>query len=117
LHLLTRSSIKTENSDILHTIERAALAHYQLVWIHPFQDGNGRTARMLMNTIMMGSGYPPIMIKLEDRDNYYEALRTVQHSGDTRAFIYFIYQMAFRSIEEYIGELKHLMEDNNELER
>eukprot|EP01117_Protostelium_nocturnum_P014129 TRINITY_DN5338_c0_g2_i2.p1 TRINITY_DN5338_c0_g2~~TRINITY_DN5338_c0_g2_i2.p1 ORF type:complete len:441 (-),score=130.87 TRINITY_DN5338_c0_g2_i2:300-1622(-) len=47
----------------MHVIERAALAHYHLVWIHPFSDGNGRTARMLMNLMLMREGYPPALIK------------------------------------------------------
>lgn len=50
-----------------HPIQIAALAHYKFVFIHPFYDGNGRTARLLMNLILMKSGYPPIIIRKEER--------------------------------------------------
>ena len=103
--------MKIEESTALHAIEKAALAHFQLTWIHPFVDGNGRTARMLMNLILMENGYPPIIIQLEDRDEYYEVLRTAQRTGDTRPFIYFIYHVACRSQGEYISELKLSLED------
>lgn len=51
----------------LHPVMIAAEAHYRLVTIHPFTDGNGRTARLLMNLILMMNGYPPAIIKPEER--------------------------------------------------
>lgn len=45
----------------------AALAHYKLVDIHPFTDGNGRTSRLIMNLILLRSGYPPVIISKGDR--------------------------------------------------
>lgn len=45
----------------------AALAHYKLVDIHPFTDGNGRTSRLLMNLILIRAGYPPVIILKEHR--------------------------------------------------
>ena len=56
----------------LHPIRFAALAHYKLVYIHPFVDGNGRTSRLLMNLILMQSGYPPVIIRKQDRLKYYQ---------------------------------------------
>ena len=55
-----------------HPIQIAALAHYKFVYIHPFYDGNGRTARLLMNLILMKSGYPPVIIRKEERLEYYK---------------------------------------------
>lgn len=54
----------------MHPIRFAALAHYKLVHIHPFVDGNGRTSRLLMNTILMRFGFPPVIIQKQHR--YFE---------------------------------------------
>ncbi|XP_061585124.1 protein adenylyltransferase FICD [Cololabis saira] len=73
----------------LHPVEYAALAHYKLVYIHPFIDGNGRTSRLLMNVVLMQANYPPITIRKEQRAEYYGALDTA-NEGDVRPFIRFI---------------------------
>lgn len=57
-----------------HPVERAARLHVDFVGIHPFVDGNGRTARLLMNFDLMAAGYLPVIIKAEHRLTYYEAL-------------------------------------------
>ncbi|KAL3080105.1 hypothetical protein niasHS_013777 [Heterodera schachtii] len=54
--------------------EFAARAHHTLVYIHPFYNGNGRTARLLMNFILMRRGFQPIILPEEKRDEYYECL-------------------------------------------
>ncbi len=53
----------------------AAKLHYDLVLIHPFDDGNGRIARLLMNLLLIKYGFPPAIIKTEDKNNYFAALR------------------------------------------
>lgn len=61
------------NSDTalrIHPIKLAALAHYKLVHIHPFIDGNGRTSRLLMNMILMQAGFPPVIIPKQERHRY-----------------------------------------------
>lgn len=58
----------------LHPLLIAAGFHTQFIQIHPFGDGNGRTARIIMNLILMLTGYVPAIIKLDDRDIYYHAL-------------------------------------------
>jgi Fic family protein len=58
----------------MHAVERAALAHHRLVAIHPFIDGNGRTARLVMNLLLMLEGYPPTIIMRVNRRQYYRAL-------------------------------------------
>ncbi|XP_035022017.1 protein adenylyltransferase FICD [Hippoglossus stenolepis] len=73
----------------LHPVECAALAHYKLVYVHPFIDGNGRTSRLLMNLVLMQARYPPITIRKEQRAEYYAALDTA-NEGDVRPFIRFI---------------------------
>nr|XP_056715505.1 protein adenylyltransferase FICD [Euleptes europaea] len=81
--------INSEDAMSLHPVEFAALAHYKLVYIHPFVDGNGRTSRLLMNLILMQAGYPPITIRKEQRAEYYHVLE-VANEGDVRPFIRFI---------------------------
>uniref|UniRef100_A0A8C4YN35 Protein adenylyltransferase FICD n=3 Tax=Gopherus TaxID=38771 RepID=A0A8C4YN35_9SAUR len=81
--------INSEDAMSLHPVEFAALAHYKLVYIHPFVDGNGRTSRLLMNLILMQAGYPPITIRKEQRAEYYHVLEAA-NEGDVRPFIRFI---------------------------
>lgn len=59
-----------EGNDVL----QASFAHYQLVAIHPFIDGNGRTARLLMNLLLLRNQYPPVLLPVEKRSHYYDAL-------------------------------------------
>ena len=62
----------------LHPLKKAAFIHHRLVWIHPFFDGNGRVSRLITNLFFMQEGYPPIILKQEQRKNYYHVL----HQGD-----------------------------------
>lgn len=66
----------------LHPLEYAAIAHYRLVSIHPFRDGNGRTARLLMNLLLLRSGYPILVIDHQMREDYINGLVYGQHHGD-----------------------------------
>lgn len=81
--------LNSEEALQLHPVEYAALAHYKLVYIHPFVDGNGRTSRLLMNLVLMQARYPPITIRKEQRAEYYAALDAA-NEGDVRPFIRFI---------------------------
>lgn len=85
----------------LHPVEFSAIAHYKLVVIHPFYDGNGRTSRLLMNLILMQAGFPPVTIKVEERLRYYEALND-GNEGDLRTFIRFIAECTDRTLDEFI---------------
>jgi len=67
----------------------AAVAHYNMVRIHPFDDGNGRGARILMNMILLQKGYFPAIIRREAKRQYLEALEAADH-GDLSPFILFI---------------------------
>src|SRR5699024_3620477 len=60
-----------KESQKLHPILRGAMLHVIFVGIHPFVDGNGRTARLLLNLELMKAGYPPIIIRVENRLAYY----------------------------------------------
>lgn len=63
-----------EKEGKMHPVELAAAVHYDFTRIHPFDDCNGRGARLLLNLILMRSGYPPIVIKVEERRRYIETL-------------------------------------------
>jgi Fic family protein len=60
------------------------------VTIHPFLDGNGRIARLLMNLILLGSGLPWLTIRNDERSAYFEALEQAQVNEDVRPFAMFI---------------------------
>ena len=64
-----------ENKTIMPAPQLAAEFHYRFVCIHPFDDGNGRVARLLMNYILLKKQYPPVIIKSEDKENYLTALQ------------------------------------------
>ncbi|XP_047741674.1 protein adenylyltransferase FICD [Hyalella azteca] len=85
----------------LHPVRYAALAHYQLVYIHPFVDGNGRTARLLMNFLLMQAGYPAIIIRHQDRLEYYDTLQAA-NEGDTRPFVRFIAHCTEKTLDVYL---------------
>jgi len=86
----------------LHTIERAAKLHTDFVNIHPFIDGNGRTARLLLNFELMKDGYPPAIIKADDRGDYYDALDKAAKTGDYDDFIKMVRDAVERSIDLYL---------------
>jgi Fic family protein len=66
--------------------ETAFAAHARLVTIHPFSDGNGRTARLLTNLLLMRAGYPPVVIGPEQRARYIDALQALQLHGDPAGY-------------------------------
>ncbi|MCP4521495.1 MAG: Fic family protein [Cytophagales bacterium] len=72
-----------------NTLLIAAQFHYNFICIHPFDDGNGRIARLLMNFILMQGGYAPVVVKTEDKENYFAALRQAD-AGIIEAFIDYI---------------------------
>ncbi|XP_037077518.1 protein adenylyltransferase FICD-like [Pollicipes pollicipes] len=86
----------------LHPVKYAALAHYKLVFIHPFSDGNGRTSRLLMNLILMQAGFPPVIIRKQDRHIYYRCLQ-LANEGDVRPFVRFIAECAEKTLDVYVG--------------
>jgi len=93
------------NPDRLNNIEMAAFIHYKLVEIHPFTDGNGRTARLLMNLFLMRHGYPVTMVLKVDRKRYYDCLRKADQ-GDMKLFTDFMGRNVERSLDLYLDAFK-----------
>jgi len=90
-----------KNSDSLNKVELAGMLHYNFVAIHPFADGNGRTARLLMNLFLMKNGFPPTMILNAERKWYYNVLRSAD-SGDIKYVLDFIAKAVERGLDMYL---------------
>lgn len=86
----------------LHPVQRAAILHSLFVKIHPFVDGNGRTARLILNMELMRNGYVPIVIKKEERAKYYAALDESHVTGDYTDFTMFVAEIEDQSLEFYL---------------
>jgi excisionase family DNA binding protein len=87
-----------------NVIELSALLHHKLVHIHPFFDGNGRTARLTMNLLLMQAGYPLVIILKNDRKKYYDVLDKAD-SGKYEPLVKFIAQSVERSLNIYLKTL------------
>lgn len=97
------------NPDRLNPIEFAAMLHYKFVAIHPFVDGNGRVARLLMNLLLMKHGYPITIVLRVDRKKYYDCLKKAD-LGDEKPFINFIGYCINRSLDIYLSAFRKGME-------
>jgi Fic family protein len=93
------------NEKDVNPILLAAEFHYKFIRIHPFDDGNGRTARILMNFILMQFGYPPVIIKTEDKENYFAVLQLAD-AGSIEPFIDYIAANLVRSLQIMIAGAK-----------
>ena len=89
----------------LHPIELAARVHIDFVGIHPFIDGNGRTSRLLMNLELIKNGFPPAIIKVDNRLEYYKALDLAHTKKEYGAFIELMHKIVEESFEPYFFAL------------
>jgi Fic family protein len=89
-----------------NTPETAFEAHRRLVDIHPFNDGNGRTARLLMNLVLIRGGYVPIAVRPEDRLEYIRALQQAQAGQGADRFNDLLYRRLDTTLEEFLGLLQ-----------
>lgn len=85
-----------------HPVIVAALAHFKLVNIHPFIDGNGRTARLLMNLLLLQNGYPCAIIKNEDRARYIHAIELARHQENYDDFCLLVCQAVEATLDSYL---------------
>lgn len=87
-----------EEKGEVHPVQLAALLHYNFVRIHPFDDGNGRISRLLMNYVLLKNDLPPVIIKSEDKRNYLQALHLAD-VGDLNAFVDYVAEQVLWSLE------------------
>lgn len=93
------------NDRKIHPIVIASVAHYNMVRIHPFDDGNGRGARILMNLILIAKGFPPAIIKNENRRKYIETLSAAD-KGNLNKFVEFIAESCIDTLKSILENLK-----------
>lgn len=91
-----------DNARKLHPVERAAQFHYRFVSIHPFDDGNGRMSRLLMNLLLMQAGYYPCIIQNAHRRRYLQALEQTDSVKDTSLFVGFVAQELLATEEKVL---------------
>lgn len=87
----------------LHPVRRASMIHIEFVKIHPFIDGNGRTARLLLNFELMKNGYPPIVIEKGDRAEYYSALDHAHTMNEDEPFLSLVARVLTKTFNTYLS--------------
>jgi len=93
-----KEKISRKDKTALHPIALAFKFHLDYITIHPFYDGNGRTARILTNLVLVAYGYPPLYIKLDEKNRYYRYLADVQeYGGPPDLFYEFMGDLLIRS--------------------
>ena len=102
-NLIARINLMEEKQQ--HPAIIAAYAHYQITAIHPFFDGNGRTARLIMNTLLLKNNYPITVIEFSKRAEYYEALQKADN-GLYEIFQAFIFGAIKKNLELYLSVLE-----------
>jgi Fic family protein len=95
-----------EGQQNAHPVSVAAEAHFRLVSIHPFTDGNGRTTRLLMNLILLLNGYPMAIIKTEERTTYLDAINKAQKGKDFTELYAIMEHAVDRSLDVYLNAVK-----------
>lgn len=88
---------------------RAFEGHFRLTAIHPFSDGNGRTARLLMNLMLIRGGYPPVAVRPEDRNSYLDALERGSLAENLQPLQSFMHERLDATLEEHLRALKEAL--------
>lgn len=106
-----------EEDGKIHPVTLAAMLHYKFVCIHPFDDGNGRISRLLMNYVLLKNNLPPVIIKSADKRNYLFALNQAD-TGNYEAFILYIAEQLNWSLELAIKAAKgEALEEQGDLDK
>ncbi len=98
--LMDMMSWYKENKTKFKPLVLAAIIHNQFEYIHPFQDGNGRVGRLLLNSILQKNKYPPVNITLEDRQEYYKTLQEYQKNQNLKPTVKFLVQQYKKTLRK-----------------
>lgn len=99
-HLLNTYKWYSANKNKLHLFELAVMIHAKLTWIHPFEDGNGRSARAIMNWLLMKKGYPMFFIPFEKREEYYKTLEEAD-KGNYKEYVAGMLRLIIDQVRSY----------------
>ena len=99
-------SEKAEKFVPIHPLITAAEAHMRFVSIHPFIDGNGRTARLIMNLLLLQDGYVPVIIKNKDREKYLDSIELWQNEDKKEVFYNLVTDYEKESLELYLKTVR-----------
>ena len=91
----------------MHPVKFAAMLHLKFVTVHPFIDGNGRTARLIMNLALIQQGYQPVIVPMIYKQEYNGGIRLYQNKGDDQPFVDFIAEQEDEALKE-IMRLLHI---------
>ncbi len=111
-----KEKIQRSTKDAIHPVSLAVKFHLDYLAIHPFYDGNGRTARILTNLILISYGYPPLYINTHEKENYYSYLTDIQsYGGEPDLFYDFMAGLLLRSMQLIADTLegKEIEEDDD----
>ncbi|MGB6464225.1 MAG: Fic family protein [Nitrosotalea sp.] len=105
-HMKELVHLINNNPDELRPIEHAAQVHYDFVWIHPFEDGNGRIARLLMNLLLVRNDYPFTVIKQVEKPKYLRTLKEMDIEGNFEPFLIFVARSVEQTLDTYLAALE-----------
>jgi len=103
------------NSKQLSVIETALIAHFKFIAINPFIDGNGRTARLLLNLILLKNNYYPVIVRARDRKIYIKSIEKGELKNDLSLYRNFMYKAIDKSYQTYIDMFDNKPESDKEL--
>lgn len=93
---------KIHHNTFQDSLEKAAFVHAEFTKIHPFIDGNGRTARLLMNYQLLSDGFPPVSIKNQNRKKYFETLEEYSVNNNLKPFYKLLYENMHREVDNFL---------------
>lgn len=109
----------SNKKEAIHPLKIAVDFHLEYLYLHPFYDGNGRTARLLTNLILISCGYPPIIISDKTKENYYRFISDVQsYGGDKDLFYRFMGERVLESQEIILNAINGIdITGDNDLDK
>ena len=110
---LNKERKNINKKDIQKIYELSFEAHYRIVSIHPWADGNGRMSRLIMNMIQYEAGVIPSIVKKENRAEYIQSLALSQENDDSSTFVEFMLNHHIENLQKQIAEYKASMETDD----